>query len=113
KPVWRPSARPATGCAPAAGIDRGAGLCGARCRRRLAISHLRSPCLAGQIRAERELMRTVIGLFDTIPEALYALKALELRKYDRSDISVIVDDLSQLHRAPANIIGVAAGSAFN
>lgn len=58
-------------------------------------------------------MRTVIGLFETIPEALYALDALKLRKYDRSDISVIADDLAQLSGAPANIIGLAAGNALN
>src|SRR5690606_4295333 len=76
----------------------------------------RSPCFRtfeGDFARSGKLMRTVIGLFDTIPEALYALDALKLRKYDRSDISVIADDLSQLHGAPANIVGVAAGSAFN
>ena len=59
------------------------------------------------------LMRTVIGLFETVPEALYALEALRLRKYDRSDISVVADDLAQLHGVAANIVGLAAGRALN
>jgi hypothetical protein len=55
-------------------------------------------------------MKTVIALFDTIPDARYAVDALLLRKYDRSDIQIVAEDLAQLHDAPVPVAQVAAGA---
>lgn len=55
-------------------------------------------------------MKTVIALFDSVPDARYAVDALLLRKYDRSDIQIIAEDLAQLHDAPVPVAQVAAGA---
>jgi len=55
-------------------------------------------------------MKTVIALFDTAADAKYAVDALLLRKYDRTDISVVANDLATLHEAPPHAGQIAAGA---
>ncbi|HEY8375454.1 MAG TPA: hypothetical protein VIK91_03150 [Nannocystis sp.] len=55
-------------------------------------------------------MKTVVALFDNIPDARYAVDALLLRKYDPSDIQILAEDLAQLHDAPVPVAQVAAGA---
>lgn len=55
-------------------------------------------------------MKTVIALFDTAADAKYAHDALILRKYDRTDISVVASDLATLHEAPPHVGQIAAGA---
>jgi hypothetical protein len=55
-------------------------------------------------------MKTVIALFDTAADAKYAVDALILRKYDRTDISVVANDLAALHETPPHLGQIAAGA---
>lgn len=55
-------------------------------------------------------MKTVIALFDTIPDARHAVGALLLRKYDKSDIQIVAEDLAQIHDAPVRVAQVATGA---
>lgn len=57
-------------------------------------------------------MKTVIGLFGTVPDAQYAIDALTLRKFDRSDISVIAGDGSRFAGAQDQA-GNVTGGALN
>lgn len=56
------------------------------------------------------MMKTVIGLFHTVPDAQYAIDALLLRKFDRSDISVIAGDGSSLEGAQDQAGSVTSGA---